>query len=119
MDSTDVIQIVEYMRKLADPLATQAYELALKQIQFMLIMDIVYVFVCLGILVTTVLITKGMVNKMKEDGDYDFLPLPYIIGGFFVLAFLGLLLTNIDEIVNIIVNPDWVAIKLILNLAGK
>jgi hypothetical protein len=109
-----VQQIVDYIKKLAEPLVTAGYTLVLKQVQYIMIRDIVFTVLLIGVLITLIVLFKKAIKWCDGDGD----GIGAIIGLslFLFVPTIITIVANISSILNTLINPDWVAIQMIMSL---
>jgi len=106
-----VQQIVDYIKKLAEPLATAGYELVLKQVRYELIVNIIWSIVGLGLII-------GSIFFWKKVKHFDWIGAEYVLGILMTGLGIGLFFGFLFPAINTIVNPDWMAIQMIMNLVS-
>ena len=119
MDGTNFKDIVEYIRNIAEPMVTAGYEIVLKQVRFQMIWNMV-LFVIL--VVATILLIKLVKVSIEKEKKYEssFDTSGWIAGVIF--GIFGAVCTTVGSIVclnyvlNALINPDWMAIKMILGV---
>lgn len=117
MNTEQIDQILEYLRKFGESAATKGYKIVFKQV----IYDGIINWLCINLGIVMMLLSVIYIQKF-DWGNID-----SVIGCFYVLInwlvlISGMLLTifNGKSLVNIVINPDWMAIKLITKLiSGK
>lgn len=112
MDIELVEQIVDYITKLATPLVTAGYELVIKQVYYQMYFDIFINAVLLVIFIFGIKFCKKVPSLDWAGGEFMVA---------FILTFppLAVFCTNMASILNTLINPDWVAIKLLMSLVSK
>ena len=113
MDGTNFKDIVEYIRSIAEPMVTSGYEVVLKQVQFVLAWNI------FGLLASAValwfLIKFVKLSIKKIDDDYNWIG-GVMFGVLGCLASLGIMCSSVYYVLNALINPDWMAIQMILGM---
>ena len=111
MDIELIQQIVDYITKLAQPMVTAGFELVVKQVYYQMWFDIFINVVMLVIFIFGVRFCKNIDNIDWSGGEYMaafFITLPPVV----------VFCVNMASILNVLINPDWMAIKLIMGLVG-
>jgi len=101
-----VKEIVEYLAKIAEPLATKGYELVLKQVQYLMIANTVGFIIGLAVIVSAIVLT---INLFKDD-EVEFGMISILFGLVGMIPFFTCGLYAL----NALINPEWMAIQLIL-----
>jgi hypothetical protein len=115
MNPEDIQKIVDYLTKLVSPTVAEGWQLAYKQVLFMRIWDIVWIFICITMIILITRGTKWVVNYDKNS-DYP-TELPELFYGlnFFSIIPSLIILANLYEIINFLINPNWVVLSFLLN----
>jgi len=112
-----VKEVIEYLRAIAEPIATAGYELVLKQVYFNLACNTFYFILVIVGLVFSIRAIKRW-RKINEDVSFPYTTDDWMvwIGGTGI-TICGLMVLFIPPyIFNALINPDWVAIKMILDI---
>lgn len=112
MDNT-VLEVIKYLREIGDALALQGYALALKQMQYHVVMNIFWLVFGLLMFVRALSAGINIAKTSKEEGiDND-----VIVMGLAIFALVGFFISffTASTLIQIWMNPDWYAIKLIIN----
>ena len=119
MDGTNFKDIVEYIRSIAEPMVTAGYEVVLKQVKFEMVWNAVLVFI---LIISTLLLVKLVKYSIEKESDKTntYTESGWIAGIIFgivgALGTLGLSIACLYNFLNALINPDWVAIEMILRM---
>lgn len=116
MDGTNFKDIVEYIRSIAEPMVTAGYDIVLKQVKFNTIW---YMVLFVILVVATILLIKLVKYSFKKESEI-YSDGTWIAG--IMMGCLGTLLSAVGSVfclnyfLNGLINPDWMAIKIILGM---
>jgi hypothetical protein len=113
MDGTNFKDIVEYIRSIAEPMVTAGYDIVLKQVKFNMIWNIVLFVILIVIVFLMAKLVKYSIKKIEDDYD----SIGWIMIGSFagVISLIGSMFC-LHYFLNVLINPDWMAIKMILGV---
>ena len=116
MDGTNFKDIVEYIRSIAEPMVTAGYDIILKQVKFNTIW---YMVLFVILVVITILLTKlvkyGNKKECEKGSDGTWLAAIMFGGAGALGSALGSVFC-LNYFLNALINPDWMAIKMILGV---
>ena len=118
MDGTNFKDIVEYIRGIAEPMVTAGYEVVLKQVKFEMVWDAVLVLI---FIISTALLVKVVLYSIKRESEDNS---SYGSGWIFGIVFgicgavgsVAIAMASLYSFLNALINPDWVAIEMILKM---
>lgn len=114
MDGNEFKDIVEYIRGIAEPMVTAGYDVVLKQVKFEMAWHIVLLIFFIVALMLGIKLLKYSAREIQRDSEW--------FGGGIVAGSVATIISvigflyNVYYVLNTAINPDWVAISMILNL---
>ena len=114
MTSDQIQEILQYLINLGETMATGAYQLALQRTVFLGVQDLVWAVVVAAVLVAAIRSWRKGQAMQREDkySDYEGYYVFGVVGMFFTPIILAYLVT---DALDLFLNPEWNAIKMILN----
>jgi hypothetical protein len=108
MTPEQIQQALDYLRKLGEAAVTKGYDILSRQVLFNAIHDVIWVLVGIALTILGACLIKG---RSADDGWWWMAMLGLIFGAVLIFVF-------IFPAINALINPDWMAIQMILNAAS-
>ena len=121
MTSDQIQEVIQYLINLGETMATGAYQLALKRTVFLGVRDLLWAIFFVGVLVASVCaVRKGeALNKKRNSYSGDDGDLYEICGWLIGLTSVPLIFYLLGRAVDLFLNPEWNAIKMILDFTAR
>ena len=111
MNPNDVVSVIERLGELLSPTAAKAWEIAMRQVSTGVVRNCAWVLLwASGLWMTLRWYAKEKADEYGGDNVG-----PVIVGVILVL----ILALNVDYLISLAMNPDYYALKILLNLMVK
>lgn len=107
MNPNDIKALIDQLLKTGEILATQAFRISMREIIVSGYMDIGYAAVYLILLVVAIILT---IKAIKSEIDASIGTISMIL----MIFFGGFFISMLNEGVHYLLNPEWYAVKLLL-----
>jgi hypothetical protein len=110
LDNELLRQVLEYIRTTGELLVSKGYEIVSKQVVVECIWSSIIILISISLLVLGIILLNKAMPRTSDDA-----------GGIVILSLMFMVLSGIlffvhmPRVINALVNPDWMAIQLILN----
>jgi hypothetical protein len=123
MNPEDLEKVVEYLRNLASPVVEKGWELAYRQVLFNRIWDGLWIVICIALLVMGIILAKKTWKEMQDNnndyGDDQFYGFLFAMAiGLGIAIPLLVIMSNVYEVLNFLLNPEWQVIEFITKTIG-
>lgn len=129
MTPEQVSELIEYLKGLGELAVSKGFEVAMRQVSVMIATHVIYVLVGIVLLVVAIALWKSA-NKMRErmedqepkktewgdwspEDKFTVLRILSVIAG---ITSIVCIMDSIIKIASYLLNPDWYAIQLMLDL---